>query len=310
MKQQFVHDLVILGGGPAGMTAAIYAARANLKAIILESNITGGQVNSTYVVENYPSHPHIHGMELMSRMREHVDALKVPVEEVCTVESLALQGTVKVAACEEAVHTAGAMILATGRRPIPPGNGPRVRTGPPLRHLRRRGLRRQARARGGRRQQRLRRKPLPPLAGHRSHNPDRGHAPLFCGRLDPGQALRLRQGPGTHLEQGPGAGGRRRPTPGRPDRKHGHGPDVARTGGRGLRLPGAQAQQQPFRGADRPDRAGVRPGQARHVHEPARGFRGGGHRGQAIPPDHHGRRRRGRSRALAAEQFLRGGEHA
>lgn len=44
------YDLMIIGGGPAGMTAAIYAARANIRAIVLESNITGGLVNSTHTV--------------------------------------------------------------------------------------------------------------------------------------------------------------------------------------------------------------------------------------------------------------------
>lgn len=114
-------DLLILGGGPAGMTAAIYAARANLRAIILESNITGGLVNSTYLVENFPSRPGIHGMTLMEEMRAHVDSLGVAVEEVCEVTELDLTGPVKRAVTDEAVFEAGAVILATGRRPIPLG---------------------------------------------------------------------------------------------------------------------------------------------------------------------------------------------
>lgn len=113
------HDLIILGGGPAGMTAAIYAARANLRSIILESNITGGLVNSTYTVENFPSWPTIHGMELTQKMREHVDSLGVPVEEVCEVEELQLQGAVKNVITDEATYTAKAIILATGRKPVP-----------------------------------------------------------------------------------------------------------------------------------------------------------------------------------------------
>lgn len=57
VKKKLSFDLLIIGGGPAGMTAAIYAARANLKTILLESNITGGLVNSTYTVENFPGAP-------------------------------------------------------------------------------------------------------------------------------------------------------------------------------------------------------------------------------------------------------------
>lgn len=113
------YDLIILGGGPAGMTAAVYAARASLKTVILESTITGGLVNSTFMVENFPSYPFIHGMELMAKMREQVDALGVDVEEVCEVESLDLYGVEKKVTTDDAVYTAPAIILATGRCPIP-----------------------------------------------------------------------------------------------------------------------------------------------------------------------------------------------
>jgi thioredoxin reductase (NADPH) len=119
MKPEQHYDCIIVGGGPAGMTAAIYAARANLNAIVLESNITGGLVNSTYTVENFPSYPRIHGMELMQRMREHVDSLGVPVEEVCELTRLDLVGEEKTAESEETVYQAKAIILATGRRPVP-----------------------------------------------------------------------------------------------------------------------------------------------------------------------------------------------
>jgi thioredoxin reductase (NADPH) len=119
MKPRHHYDCAIVGGGPAGLTAAIYAARANLKAIVLESNITGGLVNSTYTVENFPSYPSIHGMELMKRMREHVDGLGVPVEEVCDVARLQLAGPEKGIETDEATYLAKSVILATGRRPVP-----------------------------------------------------------------------------------------------------------------------------------------------------------------------------------------------
>ncbi|SKA67447.1 NAD(P)/FAD-dependent oxidoreductase [Desulfobaculum bizertense] len=112
-------DLVILGGGPAGMTAAIYAARANLDVVLLEENVTGGLVNSTYTVENFPSYPSIHGMELMEKMRAHVDSLDVTVEEVCEIESLSLDGERKIVETDEGTYSARAIILATGRKPIP-----------------------------------------------------------------------------------------------------------------------------------------------------------------------------------------------
>lgn len=121
MTLEPTHDLIIVGGGPAGMTAAIYAARANLRVLLLESNITGGLVNSTHTVENFPSWPSIHGMELMAKMREHVDSCGVPVEEVCEITELRLHGPVKTVLTEDDAYTAHAVILATGRRPVPLG---------------------------------------------------------------------------------------------------------------------------------------------------------------------------------------------
>lgn len=119
MKEEHTTDLVIIGGGPAGMTAAIYAARANLSTVLLEQGSCGGLVNSTYTVENFPSYVSIHGMELMEKMHDHMDHLGVTVEEVCEIERLELKGDVKIIETDEAVYSAGAVIFATGRRPIP-----------------------------------------------------------------------------------------------------------------------------------------------------------------------------------------------
>ena len=57
-------DIIVLGGGPAGMTAAIYAKRANLDVVLLETNVPRGLVNSTYTLENIPSNAEIPGMDL------------------------------------------------------------------------------------------------------------------------------------------------------------------------------------------------------------------------------------------------------
>ena len=54
-------DLVILGGGPAGLTAGIYASRAKLNMIILENSILGGQVRNSYTIENYPGFKNVEG---------------------------------------------------------------------------------------------------------------------------------------------------------------------------------------------------------------------------------------------------------
>lgn len=119
MKEERKIDVAVIGGGPAGMTAAIYAARAGLSAVVLEESVTGGLVNSTHTVENFPSYSTIHGMELMEKMRAHVDSVSVPVEEVCEIEKLMLQGDVKIVETDEDIFIAKSVILATGRKPIP-----------------------------------------------------------------------------------------------------------------------------------------------------------------------------------------------
>ncbi|MEH0018026.1 MAG: NAD(P)/FAD-dependent oxidoreductase [Desulfobacter sp.] len=111
------YDIIILGGGIAGMTAAIYAARANLAAVILEKSICGGLVNTTYCLENFPSQPGIGGMELMEKVRDQVADMGVDVREVTEVDRLELNSPVKRAETDEGVLTAPVVILATGRRP-------------------------------------------------------------------------------------------------------------------------------------------------------------------------------------------------
>lgn len=65
-----IHKLIIIGSGPAGLTAAIYAARANLKPILIEGNTPGGQLMGTSYVENWPGEKKILGPELMIKMQE------------------------------------------------------------------------------------------------------------------------------------------------------------------------------------------------------------------------------------------------
>lgn len=70
---QEVHSLIIIGSGPAGLTAAIYASRANLKPIVVEGKKPGGQLMNTTAVENWPGNISIMGPELMINMRKHAE---------------------------------------------------------------------------------------------------------------------------------------------------------------------------------------------------------------------------------------------
>lgn len=71
MAEEKIHDVVIIGAGPAGMTAAVYASRANLDTVMLERGVPGGQMANTEDVENYPGFDFITGPELSTKMFEH-----------------------------------------------------------------------------------------------------------------------------------------------------------------------------------------------------------------------------------------------
>lgn len=110
-------DLVIVGAGPAGLTAGIYAIRAGLKAVVLEKNIVGGQVALTPVVENYPGFAAVPGKQLMDIMSEHTRGY-LPVNEGEGVDSIKLGDIEKdepvTVTTNRGVYTTKAIILTTG----------------------------------------------------------------------------------------------------------------------------------------------------------------------------------------------------
>ena len=109
-----MYDIIIIGSGPAGLSAAIYAQRACLDTIVIEKNgISGGQVLNTWEVDNYPGSPGVTGFELSRQFREHANKLgaRVVQDEVVQVE---LSGNVKKVVCEEETYEARCVILASG----------------------------------------------------------------------------------------------------------------------------------------------------------------------------------------------------
>lgn len=71
MSEEKIYDVIIIGAGPAGMTAAVYTSRANLSTLMIERGVPGGQMANTEEVENYPGYDHILGPELSAKMFDH-----------------------------------------------------------------------------------------------------------------------------------------------------------------------------------------------------------------------------------------------
>lgn len=109
-----MYDTIIIGSGPAGLSAAIYGERAKLKVLTLEKQpMSGGQILNTYEVDNYPGMPGLGGFDLGMKFREHADGLgaQVATENVVSVE---LTGEVKKVVTDKNTYEAKTVIIATG----------------------------------------------------------------------------------------------------------------------------------------------------------------------------------------------------
>lgn len=113
------YDLIIVGSGPAGMTASIYAARANLSVLMLDKLAPGGQIINTNEIQNYTGVGTINGAELAIQMFRHTQELNVEFDYRTVREIRVREDGLKEVCCleEEKVCTAQAVILCTGTRP-------------------------------------------------------------------------------------------------------------------------------------------------------------------------------------------------
>lgn len=112
-----MYDIIIIGGGPAGLTAATYARRAGKTVLVIEKNAFGGQITWSPKVENFPSHVSISGAELGDRLLEQAmeQGAEVELEEVTGVN---VEGDIKTVLCESGAEFQGkALIIATGAKP-------------------------------------------------------------------------------------------------------------------------------------------------------------------------------------------------
>lgn len=111
-----MYDLIIIGGGPAGLSAGIYAVRFGLDTLILERNEISGQISMADIVENYPGFPSISGLELMEKYRTHAReaGVKTMITEVLSVRT---EGAKKIVSTDSGDLEAKAVIIATGANP-------------------------------------------------------------------------------------------------------------------------------------------------------------------------------------------------
>ncbi|MBE6138268.1 MAG: FAD-dependent oxidoreductase [Firmicutes bacterium] len=109
-----MYDVIVIGCGPAGMTSAIYAARANKKVLILEKETIGGQMASAPLIENYPGYSSISGSELASKMFDQIMELDVDfeLEEVTVI----IDGKVKKVVTDSNTYDTKTIIVATGSK--------------------------------------------------------------------------------------------------------------------------------------------------------------------------------------------------
>lgn len=117
MNEQSTYDVAIIGGGPAGYTAGIYAARASLNAAVFEQGMPGGQIATSDTIDNYPAFPSISGAELGMKMQEHSEqAGAQTIYKMVNNVHIDETGEFDVETDSATYHTRS-LIVATGARP-------------------------------------------------------------------------------------------------------------------------------------------------------------------------------------------------
>lgn len=110
-----LYDLTVVGGGPAGLSAAIYAVRSGLNTLLIEKGLCGGLLNEIPQIENYPAFKSISGMELASKLKEHASEY-AEIKELEEVLSLKRKGANFVVKTDKGEYETRAVALCTGSR--------------------------------------------------------------------------------------------------------------------------------------------------------------------------------------------------
>lgn len=112
--REYEFDAIILGGGPAGLSAGIYLARSNTRTAIIETSMIGGQPSNYLEIENYPGFSSIGGFELMEKFENHLDKFGIEKFEMQEIVSIDLGSNPKLIKTKEFVFKAKTVIVACG----------------------------------------------------------------------------------------------------------------------------------------------------------------------------------------------------
>ena len=120
-KETIQKDVVIIGAGMAGLTAALYAGRMNFSTLVLENAIVGGQIANATGIENYPGFLSVSGSDLIQTVQQQAEKFGAVVDEFDAIEKVTLEGAVKRVETESAVYETPVVIIASGmsRRKLP-----------------------------------------------------------------------------------------------------------------------------------------------------------------------------------------------
>ena len=120
-KERIKKDIVIIGAGMAGLTAALYAGRMNFSTLVLENAIVGGQIANASGIENYPGFLSVAGSDLIATVQQQAESFGAVVDEFDAIERVELKGDIKLVETEGAVYETPVVIIASGmsRRKLP-----------------------------------------------------------------------------------------------------------------------------------------------------------------------------------------------
>lgn len=121
VKKRIHKDVVIIGAGMAGLTAALYAGRMNLSVLVLENAIVGGQISNATGIENYPGFMKVTGRDLIETVQAQAEHAGAMVDEFDIVEKVSLKATPKIVETAEYIYETDTVIIASGmnRRKLP-----------------------------------------------------------------------------------------------------------------------------------------------------------------------------------------------